>query len=447
MAMVLPQEINYAQIPSLPPNTTSREVVLQPINGATFQPGSMIEIQFPNGQGDYMDPASLYYRFKLTVSNTGIAPSVGGTDFWRGAPALTAFSRVETYSGSQLLESINEYGIIANDLSCITMDQAQRFGQSFNMGLQTNVTASAVGAGDYSSDFGLGAITNGTSKDIFVAFPVLNCLSQADKLVPLGRMGNIVMRFTTETVANVLKSATANVNLSAYTISNFELCYTAVKMSDEVENMIYASGEKFYIKSVGWASSANSISAGTNGQIELSYPLRYSSIKSLFAHFSPSNASFVGGKFESIAPQTGAIGTGQARYQFTVNGVPILSRELDTQYNAAGILCELRKAVGGLSSKTNSMSISPAEFVVVENTTGTSTITTAQTPGRHIIGVNCETLPGASGSLLTGISSSASNITLRTLCNVLNMVTALVYVNYDLLLEVDPVMRSVIAKF
>jgi len=450
MSTVLPQEINYAAVPALPPNTTSREIVLQPTNGSVFQPGTMIEVQFPNGQGDYMDPSSLYYRFKITVANTGASATIPGTDFWRGAPALTAFSKVETYSGSQQLESINEYGVITNDLSCITMDQAQRYGQSYNMGITTDVINS-TGSGDISVDYcymPVIAATTGTFNN-YVAFPVLNCLSQADKLVPLGRMGNVIMRFTTETVANVIQKGTAGATLN-YTISNFELCYTAVHMADEVEQMLYASGEKFYIKSCGWASSANSISAGTNGQIELSYPLRFASIKSLFAHFSPSNASFVGGKYESIAPQAGAIGTGQARYQFTVNGVSVLSRELDTLYNPAGILCELRKAVGGLSSKTNSMSINSNEFSVVENsggTTPTTTTTISRTPGRHIIGVNCETLPGASGSLLTGISSSSSNITLRTMCSVLNIVTAMVYINYDLLLEVDPVMRSVIAKF
>lgn len=443
MALVLPQEVNYAQIPALPPNTTSREVVLQPINGASFQPGTMIEIQLPNGQGEYMDPASLYYRFKITVTNSGTANSVAGTDFFRGgSPALTTIQRLETYSGSQLLESINEYGIITNDLSSITMDQAQRYGQAYNMGMTTDITASAAGAGDLSVDYNyLPAITAGASTSIYVAFPVLNCLSQADKLVPLGRMGNVIMRFTTETASNLFSTSTANTNFG-YTISNFELCYTSVRLSDEVENMLYSSGEKFYIKSCGWASSANSIPANTNGQIELSYPLRYSSIKSLFSHFSPSYATAVNGKFDSVALQTGAIGTGQARYQFTVNGVPILSRELDTLYNPAGILCELRKAVGGLSSKTNSMSISPAEFTRRENAA-----TTLISPGKHIVGVNCETLPGASGSLLTGISSSASNITFRTLCNVANLVTVLIYVNYDLLLEIDPVMRSVIAKF
>ena len=125
MSMVLPNELNYAPMPTLPPNTTSREVVLQPINGAIFQPGTMIECQLPSSHGEYLDPESLYYRFRITISNTGASPSVAGTDFWRGAPALTAFQRLETYSGSQLLESINEYGIIANDLSAITMDQAQ----------------------------------------------------------------------------------------------------------------------------------------------------------------------------------------------------------------------------------------------------------------------------------------------------------------------------------
>ena len=443
MAMVLPQEINFAQIPSLPPNTTSREVVLQPINGAIFQPGTMIEIQFPNAQGEYLDPASLYYRMKINVTNTGTAASVMGTDFWRGAPALTAFSKVETYSGSQQLESIHEYGVITNDLSCITMDQAQRYGQAYNLGLQNSVTQdTATVPGDFSADYGLPVIAAGGNYDMYVAFPVLNCLSQADKLIPLGRMGNVVTRFTTEIASNVLKSGTGATVVLNYTISNFELCYTSVHMSDEVEQMLYASGDKFYIKSSGWASTANSISAGTNGQIELSFPLRYSSIKSLFAHFSPSYANAVNGKYDSVALQNTAIGTGQARYQFTVNSVPILSRELDTLYNPAGILCELRKAVGGLSSKTNSMSISPTEFKTYESST-----TTSKAPGRHIVGVNCETLPGASGSLLTGISSSASNITFRALCNVTNIVTVLVYANYDLLLEVDPVMRSVIAKF
>lgn len=441
-SMVLPTEINYASMPTLPPNTVSSEIVLQPINGATFQPSSMIEIQFPNGEGQYLDPSSLYYRFKIVVTNNGTAASAEGTDYWRGAPAVTAFSRVETYSGSQLLESINEYGVISNDLLSLTMDQSQRYGQQFNLGVSSTVVNDAANGESSCDYYRIGTLGAGGSENRYVAFPVLNCLSQAEKLVPLGRMGNVIMRFTMDTAANVIKRTTANADLT-YTITNFELCYTSVKFSQEVEQMLYSSGEKIYLKSCGWASSANSIPATTNGQIELSYPLRYASIKSIFAHFSPSVATQgLNGKFDSVALQNTAFGTGQARYQFTIGGVPYPQRELDTLYNPAGIMCELRKAVGGLTSKTNSMSINTVEFVSREGGT-----TTASQPARHIVGVNCEMLPSASNALLTGVSSSSSNITFRTLCNVTSLVTVLLYVNYDLLLEIDPTNRSVIAKF
>lgn len=443
MSIVLPRQIGYEpSLPSLPADTTSMEVVLQPTNGTAFGPSSMAEFALPSR--GFMDPSSLYIRYKITLTNNGAGNSDAGTAI-RGCPAVSFFQKLETYAGSQLLESQNEYGLVMNDLINMTYSQSDKYGQQFNMGwtvLNTN-GADALNTGQFSLDGRLvGALATGVSTSFTVAVPLQCVLSNAEKLIPLEFMPNILIRLTTDSVSNVITNYIAGTGNVTYSLSNMELCYTSVNFNSDVIGMIQNFGGedgKFYVKSSSWWCAGSTISAGTVGNVELQYSHRLASIKSIFAHYASSAATSVNGKFDSIEPATVS-----STHQFTINSIPYPQREISTALNKAGGMMELRKALGPLTSKTNSMSINYLEYSRKSGDT-----TTLQEGGKYFIGVNTERLSGATDTLLTGVSSQNANVTLRV--NIsgapAEQFTPYVFCNADLLLEIDPAQKQCIARY
>jgi hypothetical protein len=105
----LPKELNYTdKMQALPSNTKTISVVVAPVNGATFNtPGSDV-IQFDLPSRGFLIPGSLYLRYKHTITKT-TEPG-----FMVGTPAYTPFSRIETYIGPTIAESIQDYNQVCD---------------------------------------------------------------------------------------------------------------------------------------------------------------------------------------------------------------------------------------------------------------------------------------------------------------------------------------------
>ncbi len=69
MNVVLPKELAYS--PSLPslPECVSQEVVLSPVNGSNFGPSQLL--QFDAIARGFIDPQSIYLRYKCSLTNSG----------------------------------------------------------------------------------------------------------------------------------------------------------------------------------------------------------------------------------------------------------------------------------------------------------------------------------------------------------------------------------------
>ena len=126
-----------------------------------------------------------------------------------------------------------------------------------------------------------------------------------------------------------------------------------------------------------------------------------------------------------------------------IAGIGYPSRPVSTVNNKAGLIMELKQAIGGIhNTQTNNISISPAEFAL----TGIQS-STVKIPAKVFFGVNVERL-STSNALLTGISTNNSPISLR-----INSSTATagaynvqLICLYDALIEVDTAMRSASVK-
>lgn len=423
MSVVLPNSVNYTEaLPSLPDNTQQIPVVASPVNGASFTPGAQIQFDLLNR--GFLVPDSMYLRYTTSVTNTGAFQV-----YQIGCPVYNPFTRLDVQIGSQTVDTIQSYNVLMNMLSNLTLDVAQKYGLQAGFGYLNNSSVPTLEQLD-ARDLGAVATTQAYS----LGGPLMSILSNSEKLIPLFAMPQIRIVLTMDAIANCFNIATGGA-VTAFTLSNLELCYKVVDMGGQVEDMVRSMGDKIYIKSQSFSCASQTLASGSTGYNELVFNQRYASVKSLYAI---NGGTTIGANkaFDSTD-----ITTNNGDYSFSVGGVIYPQRPISSLVNRAGALMELKSATGSIYDKANSFAINSVEYAAVS-----ATVTTAQAMGKYYIGTSLEKLN--SDSLLTGISTQNSPISYRislgSATGQAHLITLVA--NYDALFEVDTVNRQVAVK-
>ena len=416
---VLPNTINYAEsLPSISPATQNFTQVLQPVNGANFGQNQQIFIDIPSR--GFIDPQSIYIRYKMTVITTAAtAYSV------LGCPLYAPFARVETFINSQQVDSVQDYNVVAHAWSNLYLGVNEKYGNQFGFGYVG--TDEGIDKLDGRS---LGTVNTTTS--YFVSAPlVCTKLTRCEKFIPAFATGGIRLIFTLDTYANMLSYSGVNLNVGATNLTNFELVYDLIDFGPEVEQSIL-SQPSIMIKSNGYANSSVTVPVGTNGTTTLVYNQRFASIRSAIALPSGTavNAKTLNGKFDSVDITTNGF------YSLNVGGITFpQGGPISFANNKAGAMSELRKATGNLYDWSKSMAINNIEFSYTENST-----TSLVQPGKVYIGFDLNKINSASRAMLNGTSSQNAPINL-----IINIGTATVsaknvylVLNYDCVFILDP---------
>lgn len=357
VSLVLPREIKYDSLPALP-ECQSQQVVVTPSNGNSFVASQLVQFDLPSR--GYLDPSSLYLRYKLTTTNTS-GNQVADIQI-KGTPAYSFISKLETLFGSSVVETINQYNQITNMWCNLQMDVAMKYGLQTAYGYGYT-DATAMANLDGSDKFTLAA---GASTTYTYAIPLPCLLSQAEKLIPLALMPNVRIQLTLESIANIYSVLTAATG--TYTITNIELCYSMIDFSAEVNNIVQQSfGEQFFIKTSSFQNMATNLSTAFSGSTELVYNMRLASIKSLFAIMSGNTANIcVNGLFDSFD-----LTNSNGEYSFSVASSYYPQRPISTLNSKAAVLMELKRAVASVHSDNFNTSINKVEFGRVDNTAST----------------------------------------------------------------------------
>ena len=112
----IPQQLNYAAgalntLPGGPEGTNSQSMVVVPSSGSTFDTdGAIITFDLPSR--GYLQPSTMYLRYKCTVTADGGATSTAPR--MKGTPAYTPFVNSTVLLGSQVVESIQNYNALNN---------------------------------------------------------------------------------------------------------------------------------------------------------------------------------------------------------------------------------------------------------------------------------------------------------------------------------------------
>jgi hypothetical protein len=427
----LPASVDYSKkLPQLPDGTTSTLMSIQSTNGITFSQGQVIQFDLPSRSGLFIDGKSVFIRYRVTYTSGATAGVI------KRKPVFSNFVRLDEFVGSTPVNSIYQYNQVANMWVDTNCNWADIYGQQTSYGLTQTVAVSDLD--------GVTLPTVSAANDFYLSAPlVCSFLTSADKLIPTGAMAPIRVQLTLDTIANI---ATVAANVTAFTITQPELCFQAIDMGSAVEAAVLSASPKIYIKSQGWANASQSLASGTSGFNTLVFNHRYESIDNLFL-ISSSNAT---GKAintwgDSFNPMGTAGVNSSLQFQIGQSVYPQLPIN-----NATGgltsILQYLRECVGQITDQRNTMSIFNVNF---NQYAGDATISTVDAPGKFIVGIPLSRLnppsPYAAVSLMSGVSAASMPINV-----LLNAGTAFnsnmnfnLIAQYTCLLEIDVLSKQV----
>ena len=194
------------------------------------------------------------------------------------------------------------------------------------------------------------------------------------------------------------------------------------------------SNPKIRIKTKSFGVGSQSLPVGSGGTSNLYYNLRYASVRSLFLICAPSTNVSANRAMESVDPTAD-----NGSFQFAIGGVVMPQNPLSTITNTAGILNELRRAMGSIYEKNNSMSIGASEFILNVGSTTSLTI-----PGKFYVGINTQKLTESQDYMFTGVSSANSQINVIISLGTATgaALNAYLIANYDAIFEIDTLTRQ-----
>jgi len=177
----MPNELNF-QLPASLPAAKTFEIRVQPCNQQTFTPGQVIQFDLPCSKiGQYVDPSTTYIRFKVTYTHTGTA----GTNFsYLLGSGYSYFNKYEVYGNNSVtLDTINEYGLLANTLLQTQLNGADKLGLTASMGFNQINNYNTLGHKIFDAATTVDYLT------FEYALPLIGILgSGTDKLFPTGNV-------------------------------------------------------------------------------------------------------------------------------------------------------------------------------------------------------------------------------------------------------------------
>jgi len=315
-AMGLPQSLRFDLPPSMSDSARSYSVNVAPdgITSVAGTTGSIshtaatavqspfssqnVSFTIPSGMSDsvFMDCANTTLSFTLTyTASTALSATAGVTKLLGSAASW--FDALTLYSNNTPIETVNQYGLLANFLLQNTVSLSERQGGIGN-----------CMAADVNSANGIDLGTTATSFRYNFCIPLISVIGlNTDKFFPIGSVNNMQLVMTTAAITPIVTFNTAlttNIVLSAApTLSEFRLNMKYVDVGDVAAQMLRQTLQdgKWFIKSSTYTNSAVTIPTGAQGAQQLLLQIRNSSVKSVYHQFGLTNTTLTpNGYFDAI---------------------------------------------------------------------------------------------------------------------------------------------------
>jgi len=244
---------------------------IPPTNASSFNPASMVVLYIPARRNCFLDPQQTYLR--MTVQNQD---NTANNYFTLDALGSCFINRLDVFSGSNLLESIQGYNILMNAIVDLNMNEA------------TRTSASAMyGTSDVYTDVfkpRAGAQVN-IGKFFTVCIPIISGVfgMLAEKYLPLHGLADDI-RIEISLEQNDLAVCYNAAYATGWKLINVELEACIVELQQqgmEMINSVTPFDQPIYLHSSTYRHFVSTLQASA-GQQTFLVPARFASLKSLW---------------------------------------------------------------------------------------------------------------------------------------------------------------------
>lgn len=453
-ASIAPDGITSVASPAATALFLANSGVVIPFNSQT------LAFTIPSGNSNslFLDPKETFLTFRVSSVSSAAGVVAGGVAQFISSGS-SWFDQLILYSNNIPIEQINSYNILSNMLLNATVNQSERAG------------GVAVGMGcDSNSQTGVDIqFTAATTTYYTFSIPLLSVigLNSADKLFPIGAVGNLQLQMVTASVAPVASFCTGTTTIPniSFTLDNFALNLKYIDIGEESARILLGSlaDGKYFLKAQSWTQASSVVPAGTQGNNNILYQIRNSSLKSvLFQQSQAMTAATLNGYYD-------AINYGITNFNVSIGGMSYPQRPYDVCRRPSeaymGFMSALGyqgnyKAIGGTVGRSSfgstlpnitgisnpdSMLVVPAAGVRAESAVDATTVNVARFPSMHYLGVDLEK---SSGVLFQGVNTRQSPpvgnwFFGNTTTGLANAVTSYCFGLFDCVLVIDPAQKTI----
>jgi hypothetical protein len=421
---------------------------IAPMNGTgTYGFNDTIIVNIPTRNNLVMVPTESYLKFNVNFTNGG---TTNNSIRWDSCGAHGIIQRLRIYHGSNLLQDIDNYGLLAKTLFDLQVPTDASYGK-YNIlagtrsDLNTQLpTISTADASAISSTFGqtnieetralanaLKTAINGANRqslqinsgDLFGTIATANadgtavtyCLNLISLLgtlsstnyIPLFACTSAPIRLEIQLVDSAVKCVHALTSVTAMKITNCEYVANMIELSDQAMGMIQSSlnGQplQFVVPDYKNFQYTFALPQTTATQVNFPIPAKYSSLKSLFVTVRDQGAGAL-----TYFPFS-SVKLGIQNYYFRVGSQLFPAKAPDT---LPEMFAEVLKAIGSMSNLDHHPSIERFAYTLDSSSAGaTSILQTNTSSGSFYIGLDLENYSNApKDSIFAGYNSNTDDI-------------------------------------
>ncbi len=433
------------------PKSRSYRISIAPTNKSVFLPGDQIVWELPTSRrGTWLDQSQSYLKFSVQFASTAAAPS-GGINLDNSAYSF--FQRLDIFHSSNLIESQNEYGQLANFLIDTSLTQSDKAGISSLIGTNPNNSSygyfvSPAAAITVSTAYPGTIFTNtlqtpgdrsgltvasktiaagvGTAIPYTFSLPLLSGVIgvNASKMLPVGKLASPIrceMYLSNNDDAIYYGTPGAG---AIWQITNVEFCACYVEIQDDNLDMAMGQGEQQYISTTTYRHSPTTIPAATSGEFTTMLPFRCASLNAIYARFR-NYASAVQGANATAAYRKGSsISPNLSSYYYRIGSSvypnkPVYLLNGSLVGTGGEAMAELLKSFHALSSATGNSSLNHTTYNVAATAQqgfslpfypGDKTTSLDTCNNAFAIGLELQSFSNRSDTILSGVSTLNSQV-------------------------------------
>jgi hypothetical protein len=478
----LPQSLNFKEnLPSISDSVTAYAVSVAPagltvVTGPTYNNASgtfvandsgaqlsfnsqNIDMMVPSGMNNniFCDTRDTTFSGRMVLTITTAPTGTTAAQLNLIGSFASFFDSLILYSNNVPIETIYNYNLVHNMMLNCSVNGSERYGSWSMSGCDTNTYAGVdlpLTVGTYYFNFSIP----------LMSILGLNLANTSNKLLPVGSIGNLMLRMTTSSQLPFTAYCTAVTTSPTFSVSldSFNLNLSYINIGDVFGSMLRSSlyDNKFYIKACTYVGANASIPSGSSGNTTLLLNIRNSSVKSLFYQFSTNkSAKCVNGLYDAINPNLQS-------EQISISGLKTPNRPLNMTQRPAEVFASLLQALGGQSLKGMggvlfrssfgaSLNAQPAgSDNMIVNLAGTNnglrnasatdatTAIIASFPNMNYHGIDLERI---SGSIFSGTNTRSTGINLELTIGTPLTDNTICYgfALSDVIIKVDPDMKTI----